>query len=271
MVPPGVAMRIRMGVEYDGTDFAGWQRQTRRRSVQATLEAAIASVTGDRDIVVVGAGRTDAGVHATGQVAHFDTSWLRPPEVLGRALNAVLPPDVAVHGVMRVPTHFHARYSALARRYRYSVWMAPVRSPLLRRSTVHAPRPLAPEPMRRAAALLLGEHDFGGFGSPSSPGGATVRRLDRLEIAAEGARLTFDLEANAFLRHQVRRTVGLLLDIGWGRLDVEAVQRVLERSPGAPVARRAPARGLLLVAVRYPPMETCVDSVHEATTTGSES
>ena len=220
--------------------------------MQGSLEAAILAVTG-QDVQVVGAGRTDTGVHATGQVAHFDIRWNDPAAVLLAALNATLDRDVAVTWIAPAPAGFHARYSAIGRAYRYTLWIGPVRSPLHRRTSLHVAKPLVVAWMADAAGRLEGEHDFGGFGRPMNAGGGTVRRMDRCQVRSEDHWIVFDLEANAFLRHQVRRTVGLLLDVGRGRLPPEAVESVLARAPDAPVPRKVPAQGLCLVAVRYPP------------------
>jgi tRNA pseudouridine38-40 synthase len=264
------AFRVRCVVEYDGTDFAGWQRQSRQRSVEGVLEQAVAAVTGAQTVRVVGAGRTDAGVHATGQVAHFDTVWTGALNRLERALNAVMPPDVAVHGVEMAPDEFHARHSAIGRHYRYTIWQCPVRSPLLRRTSLHVPQVLDVDSMVAAARAIVGEHDFGAFGVPPTSGGSTVRRLERLAVRAGGPRLDIDLEATAFLRHQVRRTVGLLVDIGRGRFAPGVVCDVLARCPDAPVPRRLPPQGLVLVAVRYPLAMGMFDPRERAMGTRSE-
>lgn len=246
--------RLRCVVAYDGTDFAGWQRQHDARTVQGALESALLAVSGAA-AAVVGAGRTDAGVHASGQVAHFDTSWDRTWAGLERALNAALPRDVAVTGVRPAPAAFHARHSAVSRAYRYTVWSGPVRSPLARRTSLHVPAALDERAMAEAGATLVGTHDFGAFGRPADDDRSSVRRLERCTVARDGWWVRFEFEADAFLRHQVRRMVGLLLDIGRGRLAVGAARAALWRSTEAPVARRVAPQGLELVAVRYPPDE----------------
>jgi len=245
---------VRFGcvVEYDGAAFAGWQRQPARRSVQAVLEEAAASVLG-ADVRFVGAGRTDAGVHALGQVAHFDAAWSRGAEELRRAMNAGLDRDVAVVSLVPAPAGFHARNSARARVYRYHVLCQPTRSPLFRRTTYHVAADLDLDAMVSAGDRLVGRHDFGAFGRPMWADGSSVRRLDRLVVWREGPRILFEFEADAFLRHQVRRMVGLLLDVGRGRWLPAVVDAILAREPLAPVPRRVPAQGLVLVAVRYPP------------------
>jgi len=245
-------MRLRCLLAYDGTAFAGWQRQPRGRSVQAEVEAAIERVTGFQ-ARVVGAGRTDAGVHALGQVAHFDTPWLRTVAELRRAVGAVLPDDVALRAMSVAGTGFHARHSAVARRYRYVAVVGRDRRPLERYDVAGIRSAVDVATVAEAAGHLLGWHDFGAFGHPMYRGGSTVRRLEAVLVRSDGRRLVMEFEADAFLRHQVRRMVGLLLDIGHGRVPLAAARENLERSPEAPVPRRAAARGLTLVAVRYPP------------------
>jgi tRNA pseudouridine38-40 synthase len=261
--------RLRCVVAYDGTDFAGWQKQGPRRTVQGALESAIHRVTGEV-VMVVGAGRTDAGVHASGQAVHFDTEWNRPCPGLERALNAVLPRDVAVADLKPAPPGFHARYSALGRWYRYTVWNAPVRAPLLRRTSLHVPMALDVSAMRQAGEMLLGEHDFGAFGRPVGPSGGTVRRLDRCDVERDGGAVRLDFEANAFLRHQVRRMVGLLLEVGLGRVPARAAADVVLGAPGAIVPRRVAPQGLVLLAVSYPPDDRMTESPRRATEQGSD-
>lgn len=243
-------MRWRLLIEYDGSQFCGWQRQKGRRTVQGVIEAALAEVAGEVS-VVVGAGRTDAGVHATGQVAHVDINWNHSEADLQRAVNARLPADVVIHEVTAAAPDFHARYSASRRRYEYRIWNAPVRPVLERWTQWHVPEPLEATTMARAAAAYLGEHDFGAFGHPLTRNGATVRRVTDCRVEQRDKRLVVTIEGNAFLRQQVRRMVGLLVDIGLGRKSPEAVSEFL-RSQRCPVGPRlAPAHGLVLVAVEY--------------------
>lgn len=219
--------------------------------MQAALEESLEAVTGE-PARVVGAGRTDAGVHATAQVAHVDIGWARSTTELQRAWNALLPRDVAVRDLGIAPFGFHARHSAEARAYEYAILAQAVRAPLTRRTTFHVPAALDHEAMGAAARRLVGQRDFGGFGKPMTRGGPTVRRMEEACVTRHGAEIRIALTANAFLRHQVRRTVGLLVDIGRGREEAGAVDAVLARTPGAPVPWRAPAQGLVLAGVRYP-------------------
>lgn len=262
--------RFRGTVEYDGHDFYGWQRQSGRRTVQGVLEDALAEVTG-APTAVVGAGRTDVGVHAVGQVVHFDSLWEHADGVLQRALNAVLPRDVALVSVGVAPDDFHARYSAVRRSYRYALWRGAVRSPLRRRTSLHVPHALSVAAMTDAAARFVGAHDLAAFGTPPVRGGTTVRRIDRCAVEAEGPELWIEVDGNAFLRHQVRRMVGVLLDVGRGWYPPEAVGRALSGEVAAVRPRRVPAHGLTLMAVHYPSGADGVDGarVDMDTRTGS--
>lgn len=168
-----------------------------------------------------------------------------------RALDAVLPRDVAVAALWEADAAFHARYDAVARRYRYRIWAEPVRHPHEERFSYHVARPLDAGRMDEAARSLVGRHDFGAFGAPPRRGGRTDRRMMRASVERQGGVIVVDVVADGFLRHQVRRTVGLLVDVGRGALPVDAVAAARDRKDGAPVARRAPARGLFLVGVAY--------------------
>ncbi len=246
--------RWRLELEYDGSEFCGWQRQLGRRTVQGVLERAVAEVTGQM-ATVVGAGRTDAGVHASGQVAHVDVTWQRAVSELQRGLNARLPGDVAVVAMVEAPADFHARHSARARCYEYWLWNGPVRPVLARRTHWHVAAPLDTEVMAQAARAFVGEHDFGAFGRPPTANGSTVRRVTACAVERRGDRVVIRVAGNAFLRGQVRRMVGCLVDIGRGRSDVAVVEALLRRRAGAPRPRLAPAHGLILVAVDYAPPE----------------
>jgi tRNA pseudouridine38-40 synthase len=217
--------------------------------VQAELEGAVARVT-QQEVSVLAAGRTDAGVHAVGQVIAFDTGWSHKVSDLQRALNAVLPADIAVRGVREVSSGFHPRYDARSRRYRYTLNNTPVRCPLTRRYSVHVADPLDLAAMQRAALSLVGEYDFATFGQPPQ-GHNTVRRVVEAEWSGEAARLTFDIEANAFLYRMVRSIVGTLLQVGRGQMRVEefvAAMKACDRSMAGPTAL---PQGLCLMEVKY--------------------
>ena len=241
----------RLLVEYDGTDFEGWQLQPGARTVQGAIEEAFARVAGRR-VVVYGAGRTDAGVHAAGQVANARAETRLEPVVLRRALNASLPRDVAVRALSAARDAFDARRDARSKLYVYRIWNAETRSPLRERWSHALPAPLDLGAMRGAAAALLGTHDFASFRAAGGAGRTSVRTLTRLDLAGEaGGELRFEVEGDAFLRHMVRNLVGTLLEVGRGRRAVGWPAEVLaarDRRQGGPTA---PARGLTLIRVDY--------------------
>jgi len=210
-------------VEYDGTDFLGFQVQARGRTVQGELERAVQELAG-QSTPVLGAGRTDSGVHARGQVIAFSLQWPHPPEALLRAVNARLPRDVALQKVEPVADGFHPRYDAVRRHYRYRILNRAVQSPLERRYALHVRQPLNVQAMDRAATHLLGEHDLAAFGRPPQ-GENTVRNVFRAGCRRERDIVTFGIEANAFLFRMVRRIVGSLLLVGQGSVSVEGFCR----------------------------------------------
>lgn len=272
-------MRVRAVVAYDGTDYSGLQRQANGPTVQAALEAALSRVSQEA-ITILAAGRTDAGVHAAGQVIAFDTAWQHGLDDLHRALNAVLPADVAVQKVEQATSDFHPRYDARSRRYRYTVYNAPVRCPLTRRYSLHVTASLDVVAMQQAAQSLVGEHDFATFGQPPQgkrqperagagqvdlkepvlgelqPSAArsrrrTVRCVLVAEWGGEPPWLTFDIEANAFLYRMVRSIVGTLLQVGRGVMDVEEFVAVLASCDRSRAGPTAPPHGLCLMEVKY--------------------
>jgi tRNA pseudouridine38-40 synthase len=242
-------MRVKAVVAYDGTDFLGFQRQAAGRTVQGVVEAALERVT-EKRVPVVGAGRTDTGVHAEGQVIAFDTEWRHSLPDLHRAMNAVLPQDVAVRELAQATTGFHPRYDALSRRYRYTVHNAPVRSPLARRTSLHMAQTLDLEAMTAASGLTVGEHDFAAFGRPTQ-GEVTVRRVMEARWVADPPWFFFEIEANGFLFRMVRSIVGTLLEIGRGRLSAEQFRTILASRDRSLAGQTAPAHGLCLIRVNY--------------------
>jgi tRNA pseudouridine38-40 synthase len=242
-------MRVRATVAYDGTDYHGLQRQTDACSVQGALEAALTQIA-QAPIKIAAAGRTDAGVHAQGQVIAFDMVWRHGLPVLERAMNAVLPPDIAVRDLAQVEASFHPRYDARSRLYRYTVYNAPVRSPLARRSSLHVPGALDLRAMQQAAALLIGEHDFAAFGWPTQ-GDVTVRRVLHAGWTVEPPWWFFEIEANAFLFRMVRKIVGGLLLVGQGRLSPEEFGVILALRDRSRLGCVAQAHGLCLIQVKY--------------------
>lgn len=240
---------IKAVVEYDGTGYAGFQQQPNVPTVQGELQRALGEVT-QKETKVVGAGRTDAGVHAAGQVIHFLTGWKRSLEELHRAFNAVLACDVAVKEMTVVPPEFHARFSAVTREYRYTILNREIRSPLEARFAYHYAQQLDTEVMGEALEHLVGTHDFATFGQPTQ-GDKTVRDMVRASCERDGKHIYVDLTANAFLRHMVRSIVGTLLLAGRGVLSAGDVKAILEARDRGQAGPPAPAHGLCLVRVNY--------------------
>ena len=255
-------MNVAALVEYDGTRYKGFQRQGPGKgpTVQGELEAAATRIAGE-PVTLAAAGRTDSGVHATGQVIHFRTEARRDAATWRRALNALLPDDIAVRAACAVSDEFHARKSALARRYRYRLFCDPVRAPLRERYVWRVPRQLDVAAMRQAAETLLGEHDFGAFGSSPRDDratgyrGHTVRRMIEA-TCVESPHADDEIEclfaADAFLTGMVRRLVGTLVLVGEGRLSVAEFRAILEAREKAHPGVPAPAQGLCLIGVDYP-------------------
>lgn len=236
-------MRYRARCAYDGTDYAGFQLQPNARTVQGELEAALARLNGGERVVVDGAGRTDAGVHATGQVIAFTwTGRLSGPE-LEQAINSRLPKQVAIRDLVRAPSEFHPRYAARYREYRYTVWNGP-RSPLHERTTLELRVPLDIAAMADAGSAFEGRHDFAAFGGVT--GRSTVRTVFMVRVRKDGCLVTIDVRANAFLRGQVRRMVAALIEVGKGKTDKAAIEAALAAPEPAFNGSAAPARGLCL-------------------------
>jgi tRNA pseudouridine38-40 synthase len=242
--------RFKLVIEYDGTDFAGWQRQIAQRTVQGTLEEKIRELVGETT-EVRGAGRTDAGVHAEGQVASVSLTTPIPARGLLRGLNSILPPDLALVDVTEVDSTFDARFSARGKVYRYRVWNHAVRSPKYARTSWHCREPLDLVAMRAAADTLVGEHDFSGFRASDCDRRNTVRVIRRFEIVRRAAIVDIEVEATAFLKNMVRILAGTLVDVGRAKLDVATVLRVLGTGDRTAGGVTAPARGLTLVRVIY--------------------
>jgi len=243
-------MRVVLGIEYDGTDFYGWQMQKDGRSVQACLDQALSRIA-DAPIRVTGAGRTDTGVHATGQVAHFDTEVERPDRAWTLGVNTVLPPDVTVRWVRRAPPEFHARYSARRRSYQFCILNGPIRSALLRNRTWWARRALDADAMHAAAQMLVGKHDFSAFRASGCQAHSAVRSVERLTVRRDGPLIRIDVTANAFLHHMVRNIVGTLAVVGRGDAQPDWVRSVLAGGDRRKAGMTAPAAGLCLTRVDY--------------------
>jgi tRNA pseudouridine38-40 synthase len=243
---------FRLTLEYDGTDFEGWQAQSgAHRTVQGVLESALARLTG-QCVRVAGAGRTDSGVHAEGQVASLRLESRFAADGLRRALNGVLPPDLAVRDAAQVPEGFHARFDARGKLYRYTVWNGRSPSPLRARTVLSLQGRLDLEAMRAAAALLQGTHDFACFQAAGSLARSTVRTLSRVEVEGESrGEVRLWVEGDGFLRHMVRAVAGTLLEVGRGRRRPEGLPALLAARDRTRAGPNAAARGLCLVRVFY--------------------
>lgn len=244
---------LKFTIQYDGTDYVGWQRQANGISIQGVLEDALAPIEGT-PTTIHGAGRTDAGVHALGQVASATVVNTLDERTLARALNAVLPADVRVLAVEEAAPDFHARFGARAKTYEYRIVNAPITSVFLRRYVWHVPQPLDFEAIKTAAGPLVGTHDFAGFQGTGTYQTSTVRTIQALDVEDGGG---FDLPfviritGDGFLRHMVRNIVGTLVEVGAGRWDPWRLLAVLESLDRTQAGRTAPAQGLFLTNVLY--------------------
>lgn len=245
-------MRLKLTLEYDGAGFVGWQAQPNGRSVQAVLEGAIAKLCGE-PVRITGAGRTDAGVHARGQVASLESPRDLPLKAWTAGLNALLPEEVACVRAEEAPAGFDARRWARGKRYVYSILQTPVRSPLRRGRLWEIRRPLDLPAMRAAAPALLGTHDFSALRAADCPARTTVREIRRLSLEQDGARVEVVVEATAFLKHMVRNLVGTLVEVGHGRRSPDSLPALLEGRDRTRAGPTAPAHGLLLDEVFYLP------------------
>jgi tRNA pseudouridine38-40 synthase len=245
----GSRVRIKAVVGYDGTGYGGFQRQENAPTIQAEIEDVLAQLT-RVPTRVLAAGRTDAGVHAEGQVIAFDTGWRHPVAELQRGMNALLSRQVAVFELDEVNPGFHPRFDAISRHYQYSIYRAAVRHPFYARYSLHVEQALDVEAMSRAAQCLLGSHDFLAFGSPPQ-GDNSIRDVIRAGWSVEGAWLHFDIEANAFLYRMVRMVVGTLLRVGSGALTPESFAEILETRSREQAGPAVAADGLCLKSVAY--------------------
>jgi tRNA pseudouridine38-40 synthase len=242
--------RIALGIEYDGTSYAGWQSQIHASSVQSELEAALSKVA-NHPVEVVAAGRTDAGVHAAMQVVHFDTEVQRSERGWRLGANTSLPPSIAVQWVRSVPDVFHARYSALARTYRYHILNRPTRSALTVDRVCWTREPLDEKRMQLAARSLVGEHDFTSFRGAQCQARTPLRRMHSIDVVRHGDIVVLHVTANAFLHHMVRNIAGVLMAIGSGERPVEWSSEVLAARDRRQGGVTAQAGGLYLWHVRY--------------------
>lgn len=244
-------MRIALGIEYDGSRYHGWQAQKSVASVQGVLQQALTKIA-DEPILVTCAGRTDTGVHATGQVVHFDTEARRHPDAWIWGTNTYLPPDVVVRWAKSVDYGFHARFVALGRCYRYIIYNNPIRPAILSPRVTWHYYPLDVDLMQQGANHLLGERNFSSFRSSECSSRSVMRNMRSIKISRQNDLVLIDLEANAFLHHMVRNIVGVLTRVGSGWEKPEWVGKVLAAEDRRMAAETAPAQGLYLVQVHYP-------------------
>jgi tRNA pseudouridine38-40 synthase len=248
---PSPNVRIALGIEYDGTDFSGWQRLSHARSVQGDVETALSFVAA-HTVEVTCAGRTDAGVHACCQVVHFDSDADRSERAWVMGATSRLGPDAAVLWARRVPDGFHARFGARARRYRYLILNRPIRPALRARFVAWERTPLDAERMHQAAQMLLGENDFSAFRTAACQAKSPMRNVRAIRVTRVGEEVAVEIEANAFLHHMVRNIVGSLLPIGRGERAPQWLAQLLHGRDRSVAGPTAPASGLTFLAPRYP-------------------
>jgi tRNA pseudouridine38-40 synthase len=258
-MPESTPLRnLRALIAYDGTPFGGWERQANALGIQEVLEEAVFTIAREQ-VSVHGSGRTDAGVHALGQVANFHLRSTIHPEKLRLGLNAVLPPEIAVLELAEAPFDFHARKSARSKRYRYTILNDPTRRPTLRHVAFHVPRPLDLDAMAWATAQLPGTHDFSAFAKEADLRRSCVRTILEACVRAEPPLVLFEIEGTGFLYNMVRILAGTLIEVGLGRRPASTVEDLLRGGRRALAGWTAPPGGLCLLAVRYEP-EACSGS-----------
>lgn len=241
--------RYQVILSYDGTDFHGFQRQGSTRTVQLEVENALRRI-GWQGKSLLAAGRTDSGVHASGQVVAFDLDWAHPQEKLGKALNAFLPPDIGVYEIRKASCDFHPRFDAIWRTYRYHIYFQQFRDPLQDRFAWRIWPEIDFEPLERAAAVFVGTHDFSSFGKPMKPGGNTIRTVSTSKWFRQGQQIHYDVTANAFLYHMVRRLVYAQIQAALGKLSVDQIIAGLNEGTQMPPGM-APPNGLVMQEVVF--------------------
>jgi tRNA pseudouridine38-40 synthase len=242
---------FKITVEYDGSSYCGWQRQKTDPTIQASLENALLQITG-KTVVVSGSGRTDAGVHALGQVASFRADTRLDAPTLQRAMNSLLPPDIAIRSCKLVSDAFHARFSAKSKVYRYRIANRAVRTPIGRQYTWHVKAILDTGAMAHAVTWLIGTHDFGAFEGAGSPRRTRIRTVSRADLSkSQNQEVTFEIEADGFLRFMVRNIVGTLVAVGRKKITPAQFKQILDSKDRRNAGPTAPPHGLVLVAVRY--------------------
>jgi tRNA pseudouridine38-40 synthase len=242
---------IKLLMEYDGTNYRGWQVQSEGLTVQGIVEKKLREITGE-DIHLVGSGRTDSGVHAFGQVANFKTKSRLDVHAILRALNSLLPPDIVIRKAEEVEESFHARKQSRSKIYQYRILNRDLRSAFHHKYAWHLSLKLDLEEMRKATRILIGEHDFSSFRSVGSPTRTTIRKVIRAgwKMGRDGL-LQFEIEANGFLKQMVRAMVGTLVEVGKGKINSEEFRKILESGDRKKAGPTAPAHGLFLIEVKY--------------------
>jgi tRNA pseudouridine38-40 synthase len=243
-------MRIALGIEYDGTNYFGWQKQKNLQTIQEKVEKAVSKIANQK-IEIVCAGRTDAGVHALGQVIHFDTDAVRSDEAWIAGTNTYLPTDINILWVKHVSDEFHARYSAISRKYRYIIYNNKIRSAILQNRVMLVTHVLDEKAMHKAGQYLLGTHDFSSFRGSFCQAKTAIRTIEFINISRSGVTIYIDIKANAFLLHMARNIVGMLIMVGKGAKPFEWAKEVLDAKKRTVSAPTAPACGLYLVNVEY--------------------
>jgi len=246
-----VMRTIKLTIEYDGTNYLGWQVQPKGPTIQRVLEETLKKITGE-EVRLIGSGRTDAGVHAFGQVAHFKTHSKISLHSMARALNSLLPPDIVIRRVREVDENFHARKSCKSKIYEYRILNRNLRSAFYNKYAWHIPQKLNLKEMKEATRYLIGEHDFSSFRSVGTPTQTATRKVIRAEWKkGRDGLLYFEIEANGFLKQMVRAMVGTLVEVGRGRLSSDEFQEILQSKDRRKAGPTAPAHGLLLKEVKY--------------------
>lgn len=242
---------FRLVIEYDGTGYHGWQRQKTEPSIQEKIEEAIFTMV-RQPVKLKASGRTDAGVHALGQVANFACKTSLSTEVFLRGLNSILPDDIVIRSCDAVDPRFHARYNAVSKTYRYNIWNSPLPPAIGRQYVWFVRSKLYIDAMQAAAGFLVGEHDFKGFEGTGSPRSHTVRTVMRAVVQElENGRIAFEIQANGFLRYMVRNIVGTLVEVGMQKRRPEEMQEILQSRDRSRAGATAPAQGLFLLKVDY--------------------
>jgi tRNA pseudouridine38-40 synthase len=242
---------IKLLIEYDGTNYVGWQVQAKGLTIQGMIEEKLKLLTGE-SVRLIGSGRTDAGAHAFGQVAHFKTRSQMDLRSIQRALNSLLPHDIVIKRVEEAKEDFHSRKQARSKVYEYRILNAPIRSVFHRGYAWHIVQKLDMEEMKKATQKLVGEHDFSSFRSTGTPTKTAVRKLFRAEWKkGRNGLIRFEIEASGFLKQMVRAIVGTLVEVGKGKIDADAFRRILESKDRKKAGPTAPAHGLFLKKVKY--------------------